>query len=99
MRTEELIHEADAFQRDMSAYVHAELFNGERGAIIVAGEDKTIILTIYNIIESFVVSENPDENFRTVSKEVRRCIRALRKINRFERALGTPLYQRTEVDV
>ena len=99
MRTEELLKESYEFNRERSAYIHAQLFNGDRGAVIVAGENPAIVITIYNIIEAFCQNMLPDDaSFKDLVKEMKKCLKALKALLRLTTARGEPMFERSELD-
>lgn len=96
MRTEELINEAKGFNRDKSAYIHVELFDGQRGAAIVAGDETAVVLAIYNAMEAFAQTRSTD--FRGMLKEMRKVFKAIKRLYRLTVTLKTPMFAKVTVD-
>ena len=99
MRTEEILNEAKGFNKDKMAYVHAEMYDLKRGTAVVAGDEAAIVITIYNIIEAFAQTRYEDISFHEMSREIRKCLKALRKLHRLTVKLGEPMFSKEEIDV
>lgn len=98
MRTEEILNEAKGFNKDKMAYVHAEMYDLKRGTAVVAGDESAIVITIYNIIEAFAQTRFEDVSFTDLCREIRKCLKALRKLYRLTVKMGEPMFSKEEIE-
>ena len=92
MRTEELINEAQAFARDCSAYIHCEIFNGERGAGIITGDDKALLVAVFGIIEA--LAEQAAKGFPArKNKEINKIIKSIKALQKKGLAMGRSVFE------
>ena len=98
MRTEEILNEAKGFNQEKMAYIHAELYQGGRGTVVVSGDETAIVISIYNLIEAFAQNRYEDPTFAEIRKEVRKVFKALRKLYRLTKSRGECMFDKSEME-
>ena len=98
MRTEQIINEAKGFNKEKMAYLHAEMYDQKRGTAIVAGDESAIVISIYNLIEAFAQTREEDATFRDVAREIRKVLKALRKLFRLTVKRKEFLFDKQEIE-